>query len=246
MVVGFGVFLVYEVRVVGAHQLDAVFLGQLHQHLVGFLLQGESLPVGPYRRVFHFMSLKLQIVVVAEQILVPLHGLPCSLHVAFENLGRHFAGYAGRARYHVFMVSLKVFAVCPRSAVEAVHPGVRHELDKVLVAVVVLGQQYEVVAAQVAAFLRLVLLLVVGHIHLASEYRLERLQPLGLAFAVHLVAVVEQLLHAEHIAVVGDGHALHSVGYGLVNQLGNARLTVEYRIIGMYVKVYEVLHNIAC
>ena len=53
--------------------------------------------------------------------------------------------------------------------------------------------------------------------------------------AVDLVAIVEELLDAEHVAVIGHSHALHAVLYGLVNEFRDTRLSVEYRILGMYV-----------
>ena len=48
-----------------------------------------------------------------------------------------------------------------------------------------------------------------------------------------LVDVVEELLDAEHVAMVGDGHASHTVGYGFVYQTGNACLPVKDRIVGV-------------
>ena len=82
VVVGLGIVLVNEVRVVGAHQLDAVFLGQFHEHLVGFLLQGEGLAVGAYVGVGHLMALQFEIVVVAKHVFVPFYGLPGPGYVA--------------------------------------------------------------------------------------------------------------------------------------------------------------------
>ena len=78
-------------------------------------------------------------------------------------------------------------------------------------------------------------LLAVSHVHFTAEDGFEWLQTFLLATAVHLVAVVEQFLHAEHVAVVGDGHTAHSIADSLVNQFLDARLTVEDAIIGVYV-----------
>ena len=78
---GLGVLLVDEVGVVGAYHLDAVFLGQFKNYLVGFLLQRESLAVGPYAWVLHLVTLYLQVVVVAEEVMIPLHSLACPLDV---------------------------------------------------------------------------------------------------------------------------------------------------------------------
>ena len=64
MVVGLGILLVHKVRIVGTHQFDTIFLSQLYQHLVGLLLQGECLTIGPGVRIGHFVTLQLQIIVV--------------------------------------------------------------------------------------------------------------------------------------------------------------------------------------
>ena len=242
VVVGFGVVLIDKVAVVGADQLDAVFLSQLHQHLVGLLLQREGLAVGALMRVAHLVALKLQIVVVAEQILIPFNGFPCSCDVVLQNLRRHFACYTCRADDKVLMILLQVLAVSTRTHVIAVHPCARHQLDEVLVSVVVLGEDDEVIASHVAFLLHTVRLLAVCHVHLASEDGLERLLALLLQLTVHLVAVVEQLFHAEHIAMIGYRHTAHAVGNGLVDELLNGRLAVEERVVRVDVQMYEVFH----
>ena len=89
------------------------------------------------------------------------------------------------------------------------------------------------VAAHVAAVLFAVAFASVSHIHLASEYGLEGFFALVLQFAVYLVAVVIQFLHAEHVAVVGYGHAAHAVGYRFIHKFLHGRLSVEYGVIGM-------------
>ena len=230
-----GVLLVDKVAVVGTYQLDAVFACELHQHLVGLLLQGESFAVGADARVLHFVPLQLEVIVVAENALVPLQGLLGTLKVALEYLGRHLAGYARRADNKSLVVRLEVGAVGTRTHVEAVYPCTADKLDKVLVALVVLCQYYKVVTALVAFLLNLVGLGAACNVHLASEYGLELRLALFLQFAVLLLAVVEELLDAHHVAVVGHSHAAHAVGYGLVDKPLDACLAVKNAIICMYV-----------
>ena len=81
----------------------------------------------------------------------------------------------------------------------------------------------------------LVFLAVVGHIHLAAEDGFEGLLALIHQFSVNARHIIEELLDAEHVAVIGDGHAPHTISNSLVHQLGNARLPVENRIISMNV-----------
>ena len=133
------------------------------------------------------------------------------------------------------MILLKIGAVGTRTHVIAVYPRARNQLNKVLVSVVVFGKHYEVVSAHVALLFLLVVLCTARHIHLAAEYGLERLLALGLQLAVDFLAVVVKLLYAEHVAVVGYGHALHAVGHSLVDKFLHARLSVKNGVISMYV-----------
>ena len=95
----------------------------------------------------------------------------------------------------------------------------------------VLGQQYQVVCALL--FLTAGVFETVaaaGHVHLAAHYRLYRR-----VFACHL----QELLHAVHIAVVGDGQGGLSVGFSGIEQLGDGAETVQDRVLRVDVKVNE-------
>ena len=87
------------------------------------------------------------------------------------------------------------------------------------------------IARLVAILGNLVGLVVSGHIHLASEYRLEWFQPLFFPALVDAGTIVGELLYAKHHSVVGDGHAPHAVGNSLVNNFVNLRLPVENGIM---------------
>ena len=54
---GFGRFLILEMHIVGADELDAIVFGKLHEHMIGFLLQRKSLTVGHNRGVGHLVAL---------------------------------------------------------------------------------------------------------------------------------------------------------------------------------------------
>ena len=64
-----------------------------------------------------------------------------------------------------------------------------------------------------------------------------------LVFAPHLLHVVEELLDAEHVAVIRHGDAGLPVRHRLVHEPLDAGLPVENRILRMYVKVYELRHD---
>ena len=106
----------------------------------------------------------------------------------------------------------------------------------------ILGENDEVIASEVTVGTHHVFLIVVGNIHFTSEYRLERLQSFSLSLLVDTISVVEKFLDAKHIAVVSDGHTLHSVGNGFVNEFSYWRHAVEDGGACVYVEMYEVLH----
>ena len=54
---GFGRFLILEMDIVGADELDAIVFGKLHEHMIGLLLQRKSLAVGHNRGVGHLVAL---------------------------------------------------------------------------------------------------------------------------------------------------------------------------------------------
>ena len=75
------------------------------------------------------------------------------------------------------------------------------------------------VAAAVAILFDFVLFTVACYIHLASEDRFEGLQSLLFPSFVDVVAVVEELFDAKHVAMISDSHATHAVGNSFVNEL---------------------------
>ena len=149
MVVGLRILLIHKVRIVGAYQFDAVFLRQFDEHLVSLLLQGEGLAICPLQGIGHLMTLQLQIVVVAPEALVPLDCLTGAGDVALQNLRRHLTSDTGRTDNQVLVVFLQFHTVGTRTVIEAVDPGVADEFDQILIAVGILRQHNEVIAAKV-------------------------------------------------------------------------------------------------
>ena len=186
MVVGFGIFLVHEMHVVGTHQFDVQFTGYFNQFFVGPLLQGEGFAVGPHRGVFHLVALQLQVIVITKQLFIPSSSLPCSLQVSGKHLGRHFTCDTGRTDNQVFMVFLQVFPVGTRTSVESVNPSIAHQFDQILVSMIVLGQHDQVIATSVSTVLVLVGLGPSCHIHFTSENGFERLKSFLLPAFVHI------------------------------------------------------------
>ena len=232
---GLSRLLVLEVAVVGADELDAIFPSHLDEHLVGLLLQLESLAVGQERKRFlHLMALKLQIVVVAKEIMIPLASLTSSLDVAMQYLRRNLTRNTCRTDNQILVVFLQVGTVGSRTHIVSIHPGITDQLDEVLVSIIVFGKHDEVVTTHIALVLLTVFLSSAGHVHLTANDRLEGLQSLFLAILVHLGAIIREFLNTEHHTMVGNSHTLHAVLDGLVNEMRNLRLTVEDGILGMH------------
>ena len=119
---GLAVLLVDKVAVVGAEHLGLRLLGQLHDDGVGTLLQGVGIAVGTDAAVRDLMALDFQVVVVAEDALVPGDGPACAVNVAVQNLARHLAAQTGRADDEAFVKLFQVGRVGARTHVEAIHP----------------------------------------------------------------------------------------------------------------------------
>ena len=236
-----GIVFVEEMRVVGADDFHAVFPCQLDEDGVDSLLHFVGLAVGFLRRILHFVALQLDVVVVAPYIMEPLDCFFGSGQIAPVYLLGHFSADAGRADDEAFVVLLQVAVVGAGTHVEAIDPRTRDELDEIVVAREVLGKHDEVPARLVLLPLVHVFVAATRYVHLAAEDGLEGFLPFLLPFAVDGVADVVELFDAEHVAVVGESHAAHAVGYGLVHHLLDGGLTVEQRVLRVNVEVYEVV-----
>ena len=80
-------------------------------------------------------------------------------------------------------------------------------------------------------------------IHLTAKDRFERFQPLLFATLVDAAHIVMEFLDAEHVSMVGNGHASHTIADGFVHQSFDTGLSIKYRVIGMYVQMYEIFHK---
>ena len=227
-VMGGTVLLVHEVHVIGSHHLDPVFLGQFEDHRDIFPLafpdvQAESRDLG---LVVH----DLEVVVLAEDMLVPFYGTVNRLHVPVQDAAGDLTGHAGGAADQVLVVFLDDFvAHAGLAVVHALDVAGRDNLHQVLVPVVVLGQEDEMVVLAVGVVLELVVI-VLGDIDLAADDGLDRRVLLG---------EFVELLDAVHVAMVRDGQAGHSHFLGAVEQVLDGRHAVEDGVLRMDVKVYE-------
>ena len=239
-VVSLGVFLVDEVDVVGADKGDAILAAVLLQLGIDVELQVIDFVVGAGHG--GLVELEFQIVVVAEYALVPLYGLLGFIEPPGEYLPRHLTAQTSRADNQSLVVLLQFVAVGTRMAVKALRPRLRDKFHEVVVALLVLCQHQQVIVCAVARCLLLVREMARSDVHLAAHDRLEGDEALLLPLVVHLVHVVQELLDAHHVAMVGNGHARHAVGNGFLDKLRDSRLPIEDRVLRMDVKVNEGGH----
>ena len=147
VIVRLGVLLIHKVYVVGGHQLDVVLVRHLDEPRIEFVLLDDT--SGIVGGILRRMALKLQVVVVAEETLVPKDGLFSRLQVAVLEFARHLATQTGRAADQSFVILLQHLVVDARTHIVTFHPANRHCLDQILVALLVLGQQDQVPAAHI-------------------------------------------------------------------------------------------------
>ena len=228
----FRVIFVEEMRVVGANELHAVLFCQVDEDGIDALLNLEGLSIGNLCRVGHFVTLQLEVIVVTPNVVEPLDGFFCSGKVAVRYFLWHFATDAGRADDEAFVELLQVLVVSTGSPVKAVHPRARDELDEVVIALEVLGENDKMPTRLdfLTAFVH-ILVAVPCHIHFAAEDGLEWLFSVLYPLLIDLLAAVVKLFNAIHIAVVGKCHAAHAVLDGLIHHALDGRLPVEQGVL---------------
>ena len=68
---------------------------------------------------------------------------------------------------------------------------------------------------------------------LQPGYLLLQILDFTVRLAVLLIHIVEKLLDTEHIAMIGHGNPLHSIGHRLIHQSGNRSLAIQNGILRM-------------
>ena len=164
-----------------------------------------------------------------------------ALLVALQQRLQHVAAEASGGGDQALVVRDEQLPVHPRLVVVALHERQAGELDEVAVALIVLGQQREVVvellaalgvAARIvdpAAARRTLAAGLVGHVGLGAD---DRLDALG-------TALLEELEDPVHVAVIGDAERRLAVGDCLGDEIVEARRAVEHRELGVDVEVCE-------
>ena len=82
------------------------------------------------------------------------------------------------------------------------------------------------------------------HIDLTAEDRLDNRESGLRTCLVLLGCYVEEVLDAEHIAVIGDGKTWHTIGGSLGEESADFTLPIEERKLCMYVEMCERFHSL--
>ena len=194
--------IIYIMLVV--HFIGEIEDGVVDDELFLIYLRGESGNLGA-------VGLHFQIIVFPEYILMPLYGLSCGVQVPVQYLARNLSCNAGGEANEVAVIFFHNLVRNPRLVVvlSLNMPG-GYDLHQVLVAIVILCQEYEVVVVPVVVVLQSVVVMA-RHINLAAQYGFHSRM---------FVRKLHEFLDAVHIAVVGNGKRRHSELFCPVKEFG--------------------------
>ena len=219
-VVGFNVLLAQVVGIVGRNDLDAEFLGNFDDLNVDDpILRGS-------------VVLDLEVVVVAEDLLVPSCHLASHIGATTQNRLGDLATEAGRRDDQAFAVLLQQLLVDAGTGEDpaSTHPPQvtnAGELHQIAVAGGVFRQHHQVVTL----FL-LGLRVVDGpvdHIHLIADDRLE----------IGALTQLQQLNRAVHHAVIGQGDGRHAQLLRPLHHGRQLRRTIQKAVVAVVVERNE-------
>ncbi|CAB4835646.1 unannotated protein [freshwater metagenome] len=229
-VVGDRVVTMHVMAVVGGEQRRFDAAREVEQHGIGAVLFGDALVLDLDEEV-----------VATKDVLEPGCLGDRSFHVAPHERLKHVSAEAPCGGDEPLAVVGQRLPVDAGLVVVALHVGARRQLDEVLVADVVLGQEREVVvelgpavgvAARVvdpAATSRTLVAALVRHVRLGAEDGRNAL----------LAALLVEVEDAIHVAVIGDAEGRLPVRRSSRDQLAYARRAIEHRELGVDMQMGE-------
>ena len=225
-----GVFAVHVVAVAGGHGWDAEFAGELQGHIGHLPLHIQA------------VVLDLDEIPVAEPLLKPagnIAGLGERLSLfagAADERPVELARQAARQADDPLAVLLQQVTVDPRLEIEALQVGLGGQLEQVVEARPVAGQQREVVAGVLLVAGILLKPAARGDVGLVAD---DRVELGGLGGLVELQGTVE-------IAVVGDRQGVHPEFDGTVHESVDRAGPVEQAVVAVAVEMDERLRAHPC
>ena len=228
------VLLVDKVGVVRGYDLDAVLLRKAEDAFVGDQL--VLVDVEGQTGDLCLVQLDLQVIVVAENGLVPLHGLAGPVPVAGDQRAGNLSRQAGRAADEPVVILLDdLVGHAGLVIVLALDVTDGDDLHEVAVAGGILGQKDQVIVSPVGGILELVVVMP-RNIHLAANDGLD----LVIAFRILMLSGhLEELLDPVHVAVVRDGESGHSELRRTLEKLPHIGESVKDGVLCVDVKMDE-------
>ena len=176
------------------------------------------------------MLLDLQIEILSEDLLMPCDGIFSSFHVAGYDVSWNLSRNTCRAADKSSGIFLHDLMGYPRLVIVLSFDVTgRYYLHQILVALIVLGEQDQVVISLVVLVLELVVV-VSGDIDLASYDWLD--------LRIFL-RNLQKFLHAVHVSMVGDGQCRHAELFRSFKKTAYRGLTVKDGILCVDVKMDE-------
>ena len=169
-VVRLGVRLINKVHIVRAYHLDAEPIRELDKMLIYLQLHRVGLVISSLD--CSLMQLKLKVIIITKEILMPHYRLLGRLQIASGNLLRNLTSQASRATNQALVILLQLRMICSRTHIETLGPRLRHNLNKVFITLLILGQQDKVITTLILLTL-LELQASTRNIHLATDNSLE-------------------------------------------------------------------------
>ena len=218
-VLGLGVFAEHVMHVAGGHQRQAHAVGQVDR-----AFHGDPL-------LFDAVVLDLDEVAVAENLVVPggrLAGLFHAGRAAHQQAAVQLAGDAAAQADQALAVGGQDFLVDAGAEIEAFQKGPGRELQQVLEAGAVLGQEGDVIAGFLrAAGVFFVEAAARGDIGLDAHDRVD----------AHVLGRLVELQGPVQVAVVGQGQGVHAQLFGPLQQAGDFSGAVQQAVMAMAVQM---------
>ena len=191
--------------IVGDNQLHAVFFRKDMQ-----------LPVdGPL--FFQVVVLHFQKeIVFAENINIFLQRSFRTVQIPLEDHLRNFSLYAGRQTDDTFAVLAQNVLINAWLAVKAVDKTERHQLHQIVIALLIFRQQDQMVTGLLVDAVKAAPR---GNVTFTAEDDLDAGFSLFFCFLIQFLRRLVDVHRAVHIAVVGDGNAVHPQLHGALQQL---------------------------
>ena len=216
--VGFGIVSGEVVAVVGGNQRHARGFRQFQQGGVGLGLLGQA------------VGLQFQIEAVGVDIGVFPREAQGLVHVVRKNGAGDFARNAGRKADKAFGILAQQGFIHAGFVIKTLKVALCDQLDQIVVARGVLGQQNQVVAAARQGRLRAFILVVVADVNLAPKD----------GFDAVILATLIKIGRAKEVAVVGDGAGGHAEILGAGAQILDADGAVKQAVFGMAMKMDKI------